>query len=328
MVVETSRSRLEFRVGRLPARIREQINACPKEGQGVHPWLFKTALMLHGYFSEGEIVEILRAHLTSHRPEREIIDAVENSGKVARGEMPHNRNPWPNVDYEMVHDIVVRCPVRLEDLRTISPEDLRTEGPRSEEILDALYPRNPLLCVGRSVQGFWTRPREFWRGKESGFSFIVPNPMTKKRGLKKDETGSARCLDNTGPRRFVVIEFDIADGGEWAPSLAEWQSNGITIDDVSVALLVALGTTGLPRLPLALAVHSGGKSVHGWYPCGGLTEDQLKAFMCRAIRLGADKATWTRCQFVRMPGGMRDNGNRQRVHYFAPGVLRIEGGAK
>jgi len=84
----------------------------------------------------------------------------------------------------------------------------------------------------------------------------------------------------------------------------------------------------LPRLPLALAVHSGGKSVHAWFPCPGLTDDQVRPFMARAVRLGADKATWTRCQFVRMPDGMRDNGNRQRVHYFAPNVLGLNGGVK
>lgn len=50
--------------------------------------------------------------------------------------------------------------------------------------------------------------------------------------------------------------------------------------------------------------------------------------MARAVRLGADKATWTRCQLVRMPDGTRENGNRQRVHYFAPNVFRKAGDLK
>lgn len=81
MVVETSRSLLGCRVGRLPAKIRKRINACPKEGQGVHSWLFNTALSLHEDFPESQITEILKAHLSCRRPEREIIDAVENSAK-------------------------------------------------------------------------------------------------------------------------------------------------------------------------------------------------------------------------------------------------------
>lgn len=40
-----------------------------------------------------------------------------------------------------------------------------------------------------------------------------------------------------------------------------------------------------------------------------------------AVSLGADHATWTRSQFVRLPDGTRDNGHRQAVYYFAPGVI-------
>jgi len=235
---------------------------------------------------------------------------------------------WPTVDYTMVHKIVVECPVRFDDLSSISPTDLSTEGPRTEEILNALYPGNPLLCVGRSVNACWTKPREFWRGRESDFQFIVANPMTKEIGVTTDQRESQRCIDNTGPRAFVVVEFDISEDGAWAPYVRDWRNRGITTVDANAALIIELATKGLPRLPLALAVHSGGKSVHAWFPCPGLTDDQVRPFMARAVRLGADKATWTRCQFVRMPDGMRDNGNRQRVHYFAPNVFRRGGGLK
>jgi hypothetical protein len=311
----------------LPKELREQLKSCPAEGNGVHPWLFRTAMRLHEWFTEDEIVETLKAHLSCRRPEREILEAVTNSGRVVRGEMAQHRNQWPSVDYEMVNKIVVDSSIRLEDLRAVSPEDLGTGGPVTEDILDVLFPGNPLLCVGRKANVFRTGAREYWRGRASNFQFIVPSPMTKKRGLKKDGKESQRCLDNTGPRKFVVIEFDITNEGEWARYLTEWQRRGITVDDVNAALLVALGTTGLPRLPLVLAVHSGGKSVHGWYPCQGLSEKKIKPFMYRAVRLGADKATWTKCQFVRMPDGMRDDGKRQRVQYFAPGVIQVQGGA-
>jgi hypothetical protein len=41
-----------------------------------------------------------------------------------------------------------------------------------------------------------------------------------------------------------------------------------------------------------------------------------------AVSLGADRATWTRSQFVRMPDGARGNGERQTVFFFNPGVLK------
>src|SRR5262249_10995380 len=157
--------------------LREQLGSCPAEGNGVHSWLFRMAMRLHPWFTKEEIVRILKAHLTCRRPEREIIDAVENSGRIVRGEMPHNRNAWPSVDYAMVHKIVVDSSIRLEDLRAVSPEDLGTEGPRTEDILDKLFPGNPLLCVGMSPGVFWTRSREVWRGRDSKMQFIVPSAM-------------------------------------------------------------------------------------------------------------------------------------------------------
>ena len=322
MGTNTANSSHEARVAKLPTKVRERLKGCPTEGQGVHPWLFKTARSLHKHFSEEEIVDILCANLSCERPEREIRDAVVNAGKHARGEMGSpSQKPWPTVDYTMVHKIVVNCPVRLKDLRSISPMDLSTEGPKTEEILDALFPGNPLLCFGRSVNACWTKPRNFWRGRESDFQFIVANPMTKETGTTTDGKESQRCLDNTGEREFVVIEFDISEEGNWAPYVRDWRSRGITTIDANVALILELATKGLPRMPLALAVHSGGKSMHAWLPCVGLKEEQVRPFMARAVKLGADKATWTRCQLVRMPNGIRDNGNLQQVHYFAPSVI-------
>ena len=119
----------------LPKELREQLRSCPAQGNGVHSWLFKTALRLHGRFTEDEIVETLKAHLSCRRPEREILEAVTNSGRVVRGEMSHSRNQWPSVDYAMIHKIVVDSSIMLKDLRAVSPEHLGTGGPRTEDIL-------------------------------------------------------------------------------------------------------------------------------------------------------------------------------------------------
>lgn len=45
-----------------------------------------------------------------------------------------------------------------------------------------------------------------------------------------------------------------------------------------------------------------------------------RSFMKRAVRLGADPGMWVCCQLARMPGGTRENGARQVIHYFQPGV--------
>ena len=171
---------------------------------------------------------------------------------------------------------------------------------QTEALVDQLFPGNPLLCVGQSNSVFDTKPREAWREQLTGMQLIVPSPMSAITGITKDGKESAHTLSNTGPRRFLVIEFDSGTFDEHA------------------ALLWHLAQYA----PLVLAVHSGSKSLHGWFYCVGQPEDTLRRFMRYAVSLGADRATWTRSQFVRMPDGTRDNGKRQKVFYFNPELMQ------
>jgi hypothetical protein len=186
------------------------------------------------------------------------------------------------------------------DLWEASPIRFEDSESNAEEVIDYLFPGNPLLCVGRNSREFATKPREEWRGRLHQMAFIVPSPMTALTGQTQDGRQSAHSLQNTGKRRFVVIEFDSG------------------ISDEQAALLLHLAE----RAPMALVVHSGSKSLHGWFFCEGRPDDLLGRFMRYAVSLGADRATWTRSQFVRLPDGTRDNGNRQKVFFFSPEVLK------
>lgn len=149
--------------------------------------------------------------------------------------------------------------------------------------------------------------------------------MNAIRGRTDDGTGpwSEHSLQNTGPRQYLVLEFDFiecaADGTDtiWAPLLRGWASDGITVQDACAALLMHLAKCA----PLLLIVFSGGKSLHGWFPCAGADERQLRLWMADAVKLGACTSTWTRSQFIRMPDGTRENGDRQSIEYFNPGLL-------
>jgi hypothetical protein len=187
----------------------------------------------------------------------------------------------------------------LADLREHSPIRFEDTEPHTEEIIDMLFHGNPLLCCGASNSIFNTRPREDWRGSLSGLQLIVPSPMSALTGKTKEGRTSAHTLDNTGPRRFLVVEQDAGTADEQAGVLLHLAS----------------------KAPLALAVHSGSKSIHGWFYCHGQPEERLRFFMRNAVEIGADPATWTRSQFVRMPDGTRQNGARQAVYYFNPEVI-------
>jgi len=203
---------------------------------------------------------------------------------------------WPEINQEQREAIISRG-YSLADLWEASP--LRGDyGP--EEVIDHLFPADCLICAGWSDSRFATKRREEWRGIMAKLQFIVPSPMLAVTGVTKDGKPSAHTLANTGPRRFLVIE----------------QDNGTA--DEQAGVLIHLGE----RAPLALVVSSGGKSLHGWFYCQGMSNEQLWPFMHYARQLGACKATWGRSQFVRMPGGRRSTGARQKVFFFNPEVVR------
>jgi len=207
----------------------------------------------------------------------------------------------------------------LVDLWEASPVHLDSNEPKTDEIIDILFPGNPFLCCGWTRSYFDTRPRNHWY-KLDELQLIVPNPMTAKQGLTRTGKLSPHTLSNTGPRRFLVIEFDFdpSRSREEALLLARLNADGRDESDLCASLLSYLAE----RAPLALVVHSGGKSLHGWFYCEGQDEEFLLPFIEAAVSLGADRATGCRSQFVRMPDGTRDNGKRQTIYFFNPEVVQ------
>jgi hypothetical protein len=147
--------------------------------------------------------------------------------------------------------------------------------------------------------------------------------MTKPMGVKDDGKYSPRCLDNTGPLRFLVLECDFKekdkDGNDTpdAPMLRALAADGITVKDLCAAIILRWAEFA----PLVLVVHSGGKSLHAWFEAVGVDEAALDRFKRFAVSLGADPMTFTRCQLIRLPEGTRADGKRQRVLYFNPTII-------
>lgn len=214
---------------------------------------------------------------------------------------PTTQIKFAKLDTEQRRAVIDAAPdIGAAELWELSPHRLLDDEPDADALVDALFPGDPLLCVAGKLTRAKTAPREQWRGKLADLQFIVPSPMSAMRGLTQTGKSSARCLDNTGPRRFLVVE----------------QDTGTPDEQARVLLHPA------ERAPLALVVSSGGKSLHGWFYCEGASDNQQAKFFNLATKLGADPATWTPCQLVRLPEGRRDNGNRQSVIFFNPEVVR------
>ena len=308
----------------LPKFVCDLLASQPKRGEGLNNWIFRASRVLHAFRSEDEIVELLRSTIYGQPVRRgEIERAVMRSKSCAW--KPGESSPtiiqpaWPKfnaqereavlaADRKKVHDAhnglipadrgnIHSGLVRLWEMSPVRIEDSQSY---TEEIIDALFPDNPLLCAGRSKSLFATRSRNEWRGKLVGLAVIVPNPMTVRRGKTHEGNISAHALSITGPRRFLVVE----------------QDSGSIDDQATILLHLA------HYAPLVLAMHSGSKSIHGWFACRDASEETFRRFMRYAVEIGCDPATWTRSQFVRMPDGLRENGKRQTVFFFNPQAIK------
>jgi hypothetical protein len=282
--------------------LRDMLATPPRAGEGVHIWLFRVARQLHAHLPAGEIISLLENRVAGCGravTRAEIISAVQNSLKYAWQPgpggfaAPSPASKWPALNHER-REAIIRDGGALVDLWELSKPRLDDNEAHTEAIIDGLFPGNPLLCCGKSQSEFDTKLREAWSRQLSQLQFIVPSPMTARNGLTKEGKESAHALSNTGARRFLICEFDTGTPDEHA------------------ALLMHLGTFA----PLVCVVHSGGKSLHGWFFVAGQPDEKVNRYFRYAVSLGADRATWTRSQFVRMPDGTRDTGNRQTVFFL------------
>jgi hypothetical protein len=298
----------------LPNSVLTFLSPCPAAGKGVHHWLFCEALRLHRLFQDAadiaNILETASCGCGRRISRREIEDAVRNSRRYALGRSAsfdngYETHSWPSRDYEKIRSMAEKHG-GLYDLWEGSPRRFEDNASHSVEIIEALFPGDPLLCCGTQQWDFDTRRKSEWRRGLMNLQFIVPSEMSRKRGSTQEGKASAHTLDNTGPRRFLVVEFD------FTPQQGE--AVGTQVQDLCASLIFELRRFA----PLALVVHSGGKSLHAWFYSWKQQEQDLQKFMRYAVSLGADPHTWTRSQFVRMPDGYRSDGNRQAAYFFDP----------
>ena len=190
------------------------------------------------------------------------------------------------------------------------------------EKLAMLFPGNPLLCIGWQKNAFATRERDAWQRLKAPLQFIVPSPMTAREGITQTGKPSPNTNGNTGPRRFLVIEFDFNHEASAADALLVeiGARHGLHHGrDLCACLLRHLAAFA----PLAMVVWSGGKSLQGWFPVIGASEEKLHRLFQYACLIGADRATWTPSQFIRLPYGERDNGKTQLPIPFNPSLLPL-----
>lgn len=283
---------------------------CPGAGGGVHRWIYAASCRCRdaGLSQEDAILLIERELTRSPSPTGEVKQGVRAAycsspgGRVAR---------WPDQDRDEIRRLVAQGQ-GCETLREISP----VISPDQSEVLASLFKIGDLVCTGGTVGSPLVWEMKAGAKVPGKPQFIVPNPMTAKFGRTQEGKLSPRTFSNTGRRRWIVVECD------FAKEEVESFSAESTFE-VCASVLLHLAEFR----PLVLVVHSGGKSLHGWFPVNpeeseNEEKSKLWRFMAFAVSLGACPSTWTKSQWVRCPGGTRRGAGgesiKQEVIYFNP----------
>jgi hypothetical protein len=279
----------------------ELLRTMPPPGQ-THRWLARVACALRHVLNADACFDFLRRCCdagVTHRavPDAEIEDAVDFAyagDGTPRAVTPSRSLEWPPVSLALIERVLCDTPP-LFDPGTDT-------GYTARDILPCLFYPEELVCVGPDASSAIIRPLPATLADAEFMQFIVPNPMRGRSALNYRGRLSPRCQNNTGPRRYLVLEFD-------GPTLTK------PIQAVLLSRMAQLA-------PLILVVDSGGKSLHGWFRVDqfGL-RDQARLFATGCL-LGCDPTRWDLCGWLRMPGGLRRVEGvpsvRQRVVYLAP----------
>ena len=86
---------------------------------------------------------------------------------------------WLGPDFDLIES-VTHMGNGLVDLWEASPVRLDSNEPKTDYIIDILFPGNPLLCCGWTRHYFDTRARAQWY-KLHDLQFVVPNPIVYTR---------------------------------------------------------------------------------------------------------------------------------------------------
>ena len=151
----------------LPSFLHDLLAAPPQAGEGVHHWLFSVTRQLHVHLPAVEIIAVLERRVANcgrHVPRHEIVAAVQSSLACAWQPSPEGmRSPaarkWPAVNQEQ-REAIIKNGGGLADLWELSRPRIEDNDVHTEQIVDRLFPGNPLLCCGKSNSVFDTKPRE------------------------------------------------------------------------------------------------------------------------------------------------------------------------
>jgi len=214
--------------------------------------------------------------------------------------------PRPRANPELLRQIIAQGKgATAAQIRHASPVPIPDDPWEQQQlVLGSLYGPDEKLFIGER-HGAKVQPVRDWLGRhEPGRLLgphIIPNVLSGAEGDTKDGRRSRRADSCVAAFRFAVIEFDNLPREE---QLAFWAA---------------------VRLPVAVLVDSGNKSVHGWVMVDAADRESWERdveqglFGTRLMPLGVDASCRNESRLSRMPGFIRPDTNRgQHLLYLAP----------
>jgi hypothetical protein len=322
-------------------KLELKLDPCPKRGEGLNTWMFKTAAHLarHGVSMDGATAFIASQAGDSARP-GEVTRQVEQGFAAASGNAPvrteggrfkvparPTQKKWPELDSDQITQAVKAAPATIEDIMLESP--LPPDATRHPiDVLAELHGAKgeEFLCIApRPTNGFCTRTfnewaesvRRRWKaGKHSiiqDWQMVVPNLMQTRAGTTKEgrddrpRTSANAC--HPDQMRFAVVEVDITHDDPICGSL------GKTPPEICASIILGK----LDRDKLRMVVRSGGKSLHAWMDVHGMNAEELESLFRSLAPLGVDPRDRLPEQQFRLPNGYRrEKQARQSVIYWNP----------
>ena len=225
----------------LPKWCWAYLQTCPPSGHGIHKWLAGAAIRVLKYVDADETTQLLnlaaRGGTATTQQLREIRDVVEWAAHLLAKGVEYREEPKPYLpaNVELIQEIEVQGD-GLDELSANTPTKPLSD---TEQLIDVLFPLDCLLCVGCAPTDKITGPRQEMRGGLATQQYIVPSPMSAVTGLNQDNEASERCLDNTGPRRFLITEFD------FGPDTLDFQANLIHTRPIALSVKAPKKVVGM-----------------------------------------------------------------------------------
>jgi hypothetical protein len=295
---------------------QEAIASLPAAGGGLNTALVSATHALKHFHDEDTIIDLLDGVLRENRGSnyrsgeaaRQVNYALRSSGRGTGASVRVKLEPdWPKFEPDLagrlriaeygVYDLWEASPIRYED------------GTHTREVLMSLFGPAALITFGRKKRkgedtgsGFHSHNRRLADLSDTQLSWydhVVPNVPSENWAMTNEGYLSQHAKALYTYRNYIVVEFD----------------NTVADKDQQAAIILWLGEHWGE---LVLVVDSGNKSLHAWFYCGGISDDALEVHFRKVVRLGADPNLFDKMQFVRLPDGVRDNGNRQSILYFKP----------